>query len=349
MEKVEATILIFLITSVISFGQTQKATTSAGEKAESILRQELKTYFSSYSKNSRTDVTMLGGGWAREKFQPLADYKCEFDGNAATCTFTMIRYITGFHKTKEDAEKDTIYVQHSLETHRHYYTYNNGKWTVDKREHKGDYEDATWIDCNEVIKTGENAGNTNINGCWEANIAAAPISKALPSVAIKHEEVIEAKHEEMANFFEEDCTKWISTWTDEVTGKTSTGGKSLLTVSNDPGQTALVIRMLKEGLDNLILWIHAIGAGACIDEGSKINILFIDGSRLELNSEGDFNCRGESTVYFGTIFGKTGELQELKTKKIKTMRVWTSDSYVQQTFSDNNQEEFYNVINCLSK
>ncbi len=67
------------------------------------------------------------------------------------------------------------------------------------------------------------------------------------------------------------------------------------------------------------LIIQAVGAGSCIDEGSKINILFTDGTRLELVSEDDYNCKGKATAYFGDVFGKKTQLAELKTKKIQTM------------------------------
>ena len=105
--------------------------------------------------------------------------------------------------------------------------------------------------------------------------------------------------------------------------------------------------MMRSSKGGLILSIQAAGAGHCIDKGSKINILFTDGTRLELASDGDFNCDAEATVYFGDIFGKKKELQELKSKKIQTMRVWTNESYVEQDFTPENQEEFFHVVNCL--
>lgn len=98
--------------------------------------------------------------------------------------------------------------------------------------------------------------------------------------------------------------------------------------------------MMNGSSGGLILVIQAVGAGSCIDEGAKINILFDDGSRLELSSNGDFNCKGKATVYFGGSFGKRKELNELKTKKISTMRVWTSDSYVEKDFAQDNKDEF---------
>lgn len=145
------------------------------------------------------------------------------------------------------------------------------------------------------------------------------------------------------------CSKWITTETDKVTGSTTTAAKKSIVVSNDGGKKGLGIFMLNDSEGGLILLIQAVGASNCIDKGSKINILFVDGSRLELQSDGKFNCQGEATVYFGGIFGKEIELEELKTKKIETMRVWTNDSFVEKDFTNTNQDEFLNVINCLTK
>ncbi len=146
-----------------------------------------------------------------------------------------------------------------------------------------------------------------------------------------------------------DCSNWISTETDKVDGTTTTAAKNTLIVSTDGGKKGLGIFMIQSSKGGLILSIQAVGAGSCIDEGAKINILFTDGSRLALSNDGKFNCKGKSTIYFGDVFGKKSQLEELKTKKIQTMRVWTSDSYVEKDFTKENQEEFYNVINCLTK
>lgn len=146
-----------------------------------------------------------------------------------------------------------------------------------------------------------------------------------------------------------DCNNWIETVTDKVSGRISTGAKKLLIVSTDDGKTGFGIHMIIMEKGQLILSIQAVGAGSCIDEGDKINLLFTDGSRLELASDGKFNCEGNATVYFGGIFGKKAQLNILKTKKIETMRVWTSDSYVEKDFTEENQNEFFHVINCLIK
>jgi hypothetical protein len=146
-----------------------------------------------------------------------------------------------------------------------------------------------------------------------------------------------------------DCGNWIKTETDKVTGNTSIAAKNILIVSKDEGVNGFGIFMMQSSQGGLIISIQAVGAGSCIDEGAKINLLFTDGSRLELASDGDFNCKGNATIYFGGSFGKKKQLEELKTKRIQTMRVWTNESYVEEDFTADNQEEFYNVVNCLTK
>lgn len=146
-----------------------------------------------------------------------------------------------------------------------------------------------------------------------------------------------------------DCSSWIETTTDKVSGDVMTSAKNILVVSTDGGKSGFGIHMMQSPNGGLILGIQAVGASACVDKGTKINILFDDGSRLELKSDGDFNCKGEAPVYFGGFYGKKKELSELKTKKISTMRVWTSAHYVEKDFTQDNKDEFFNVINCLTK
>jgi hypothetical protein len=144
-----------------------------------------------------------------------------------------------------------------------------------------------------------------------------------------------------------DCNNLIVTETDQVTGITTTSAKKTQVISTDDGKNRLGIFMLKTSPEYLILIIQATGGGPCADKGAKINFLFTDGSRLELASDGDFNCKAELTVYFGGVFGKKKQLDLLKSKKIQTIRAWTMDSYVQMDLSSEQQDEFHAVINCL--
>lgn len=145
-----------------------------------------------------------------------------------------------------------------------------------------------------------------------------------------------------------DCSNYIETTEDKMTGNKTTAGKNTIIVSTDGGKKGFGILLMKSPSLSLIISIQAVGAGSCIDEGNKINILFVDGSKLELASNGKFNCKENATLYFGGVFGKMKQLEELKTKKIQTMRVWTSDSYVEKDFTEDNSDEFINTIKCLT-
>lgn len=146
----------------------------------------------------------------------------------------------------------------------------------------------------------------------------------------------------------ENCNIYIETITDKVTGEASTSAKSTLIVSRDGGKKGFGIFLMKGSKSTkLIFVISAAGAGSCIDKGDKINILFTDGTRLELYSDGKFNCKGQATLYFGGVFGKNSELEMLKNKKIETLRVWTNNGYVEENFTIGNQNEFQHTVSCL--
>lgn len=145
-----------------------------------------------------------------------------------------------------------------------------------------------------------------------------------------------------------DCSNWIIKQEDKVSGSSVLTMKNPIIVSQDGGENGLIIRLVFSS-NTIILNIIANGAGRCIDKNAKINILFKDGSRMELLNESDFNCKGSATIYFGGIFGKKNKLIDFKNKNIETIRVWTSDSYVQETLDEEQSMNFRSALNCLSK
>lgn len=78
-----------------------------------------------------------------------------------------------------------------------------------------------------------------------------------------------------------------------------------------------------------------------------MNILFRDGTRLELINDGKFNCEAKFTQYFGGSFGKKKQLDMLRAKEIETMRIWTSKSYVENDFSTDQSKQLIKTIECL--
>jgi hypothetical protein len=144
-----------------------------------------------------------------------------------------------------------------------------------------------------------------------------------------------------------ECSDLISTETDKMTGKSSTAAKKTLIVSDDGGENGFGIYILKSS-NSLIFSIQAVGAGGCIDDDNKMNVLFKDGTRLELVNDGKFNCDANFTLYFGGSFGKKKELEMFKTKEVETMRIWTSKSYVEKDFTAEQSKQLMKTVECLS-
>lgn len=144
-----------------------------------------------------------------------------------------------------------------------------------------------------------------------------------------------------------ECSDLISTETDKMTGKTSTGAKESLIISDDGGKYGFGIYMLKTE-KSIIFSIKAVGAGSCIDDDNKMNVLFRDGTRLEMSNNGKFNCEAKFTLYFGGIFGNKEQLEMFKTKEIETLRIWTSKSYVEKDFTPDQSKRFMKTVECLA-
>ena len=143
-----------------------------------------------------------------------------------------------------------------------------------------------------------------------------------------------------------ECGDLIDTKTDKVTGKSTRGVKETIVVSKD-GKNGFGFYIF-EGSNSIILSVNVVGGGGCIDDTDKMNILFRDGTRLELINNTKFNCDGDFTLYFGGVFGKKKELEQLRTKEIETMRIWTSKSYVEEDFAPDNSKAFMKSLDCLA-
>jgi hypothetical protein len=124
--------------------------------------------------------------------------------------------------------------------------------------------------------------------------------------------------------------------------------KSFIVIAGDQSKQEIDISLQKgeKGINSISF---RLGNGAdCIGEGNKINIVFTDGSRSDLSNDGPMNCRGEAIVNFNGPYGKKKQFQELCDKKIKSIKVWTQTGAVQQSLSQENKEEFSQLLNCLN-
>ncbi len=148
-------------------------------------------------------------------------------------------------------------------------------------------------------------------------------------------------------FAQDDCSNWIKKHEDKVGGKSYLTNKEPMIVSDDGSNGFAIIIM--ESNKSIILSIKAIAVGTskCIEEKAKVQILFTDGSRIEILTDNDFNCKADATIYFLNVFGKRDAYNELTTKDIDIMRVWASKGYVEQKFTAEQSKQFRNTLKCV--
>jgi len=145
------------------------------DQVVSSFQKYIADFMGSYKTDRRERVSKFGGGWAKEVYRPIGEPSIDIKKTdslispyVGICEFTLRRDMTAFHKTKEEAAKDNKFIQSVDAYHRHRYVYQSGKWVPKTREYRSLEEDK-WYDCNEVVSFGENAGEQNLFGCWEAN------------------------------------------------------------------------------------------------------------------------------------------------------------------------------------
>jgi hypothetical protein len=181
------------------------------------------------------------------------------------------------------------------------------------------------------------------DGTWK--LKTAEIKKPTATVSDKKEE--KNKSIPYTSTIGGDCGQVI----ESVKDKNNTvivRTKSFLIVTRPEDRSEVDISMQK-GAKGVIAVSFRTGTGSeCIGEGNRLFLFFEDGSKLELTNEGPANCRGESISYFSGPYGKKKQLQELRDKKIRSVRIQTQQNSISQEFSNENQEEFIRLLNCIT-
>lgn len=135
----------------------------------------MDNHLASYAGDNRETVYLCEGGWVKRRFRAAGISSIVIQQTAsatasytATCEFRLKEEATYFHRTKEKALADNNLARTHIIIHRHKYSYHEGKWEPVERRHLYRlFESAEWKDCDEVIKSGASAGQSNLYGCWE--------------------------------------------------------------------------------------------------------------------------------------------------------------------------------------
>ncbi len=148
----------------------------------------------------------------------------------------------------------------------------------------------------------------------------------------------------------QDCNHFIEKTYDEVTGTTFLRMKDYLFISaNDENKVAIFIaeRIDEDGIETS-LTIDCKDLG-CISNGNPINILFTDGSRVQYQNVSEQNCVGFAMLFISIPdFDGISIKSLLMKKKIKTLRITGNNSFVQVDFSEDNQNQLIDILNCLT-
>jgi hypothetical protein len=141
------------------------------------------------------------------------------------------------------------------------------------------------------------------------------------------------------------CDKSIMLITDELGGTSNWSSTENIVFSED-GKTGMIHYLLLSVDKKSLIWVNSTTEIGCIDEKTKIDILFTDDTRITLYSDGKFNCKGKATVYFGHVFGRRKEAADLSTKQIKMIRINAGNSHT-ETVKEESALLFNEAFKCL--
>jgi hypothetical protein len=121
----------------------------------------------------------------------------------------------------------------------------------------------------------------------------------------------------------------ITTESDKMTNDTFYRFKNTIKISNEFNNNRIsFIAHTEKNEEYLFLGIFAYGAGDCIAEDDKIILLFKDKQTITLENTNDYNCENHFTLFLSkALFEKT--IYSLKTVQLESIRVYTSEGYVE--------------------
>ena len=148
----------------------------------------------------------------------------------------------------------------------------------------------------------------------------------------------------------QNCSDWVITEYDEVTDITVISMKDRMYIDKD-GQRKVSIHVaqkIENGEKETVLTID-IKDGGCISNQNGIIFLFTDGTRLKELNHGADNCVGFAMLNIGIPDYEGNTIKSyLEQKKIKTLRVYTNESFVQVDFTETNQKKLIQTLKCIN-
>jgi hypothetical protein len=153
-------------------------------------------------------------------------------------------------------------------------------------------------------------------------------------------------------FAQDSCANYVSVSFDKISGKNFVSNHDGFFVQNKEGEKLSILTMgLHRGdeYDAIAVNFYIEPNIVCVDEGSKINFLFTDGTRCTVLSTNDFNCKGKFEIYLGGALGGGTDYTFFTDKKIEAIRFNSSTKIVDFEFNEKQAVRFSKELKCISK
>ncbi|GEM_PF-4947303 len=85
----------------------------------------------------------------------------------------------------------------------------------------------------------------------------------------------------------------------------------------------------------------------CMITGSVVNLMFRDGTQMDMKNSGEANCDGRGLLTMGANDKSNQLLTLLKTKELSSVRVWNKTSSILATLDPEDSKLMLNTIWCL--
>lgn len=151
----------------------------------------------------------------------------------------------------------------------------------------------------------------------------------------------------MMNAAQAQCDEVLNHEVDQFSGKGSWSNKEQIILSDNGTDGMYMMLIMPDDKHKTLIWIATSTEAGCVDKGKKVELVLTDGTRMTFYSEGNFNCKGKATMYFGGVFGKKSEMAKLASTTIDMIRIHGSSSLHDEKFKPETAEYFKNVFNCL--
>jgi len=143
-----------------------------------------------------------------------------------------------------------------------------------------------------------------------------------------------------------DCMQLTS-----IAEDTTAGGKYISSSGNvyvsKNGEKGFRISIKKIFSEEYTGFYFKVIGGGCIGDNPMIEILFRDDTKSNFFADSKNNCENDVYVLLGGKYGREKYLEQIRKKEIKTMRIHTNNSYVQENFTVENSRELINILVCI--